>query len=403
MNSHPVTFEDLADWLDGRLEPDVRESVEAHLRAGCATCEADLRFLRRFREAARFEGEREPAGALVARVKAGYRQRVRRAPRPWLRLRLSTAMAVIVTVLLLAGLLQVPSVRAGEATLAGPVVGVVTRQGPEASWQPASGGERLSEGGAVRTEASALLRLFDGSTVEVQPGTELALVSLRSAVWGNGRRVTIAQLSGQALYDVPRRTGPLGAFSVRTPSALITVQGARFTVSVSNTGETTVAVLAGTVSASAGGSRLRVRAGEAAAISAGGAIRLHGGGASEGESAGEAEPRPSSGPVGSGQGPQPRSGPFPSPTPQPSGPEQGRTGPSDPSATAPGAGAQGTAAAGPQPPLTDTPRAGEGPAPTQGPRAAGSEPPGGRQSGEPAAPVTPDGSATMGSAPSPRR
>lgn len=304
MNSHPVTFEDLADWLDGRLEPDVRESVEAHLKAGCATCEAELRFLRRFREAARFEGEREPAGALVARVKASYRQRVRRAPHPWPRLRLGTAMAIIVAMLLFAGLLQVPLVRAGEATLAGPAVGVATRPGPEAPWQPASGGGHLSEGGAVRTESGARLRLFDGSTVELQPGTELALIGLRSAIWGAGRRVTIAQLSGQALYDVPRRIGPLEAFSVRTPSALITVQGTRFTVSVSNTGETTVAVLAGTVTASAGGSRLRVRAGEATVISPGGAIRLRGGNASEGTSAGEAAPRPSPGPAGSGQGPQ---------------------------------------------------------------------------------------------------
>ncbi|MCL6430057.1 MAG: FecR domain-containing protein [Anaerolineae bacterium] len=381
MNSHPVSFEDLADWLDGRLEPDVRESVEAHLKAGCATCEADLRFLRRFREAARFEGEREPAGALVARVKASYRQRVRRAPRPWLRLRLGTAMAVTVAMLLLAGLLQVPFVRAGEATLAGPAVGVVTRQGSEASWQPAGGRERLSEGGAVRAEAGALLRLFDGSTVEAQPGTELALVSLRSAIWGTGRRVTIAQLSGQVLYDVPRRIGPLEAFSVRTPSALITVQGTRFTVSVSNAGETTVVVLAGLVTASAGGSRLRVRAGEAAAVSAGGAIRLHGGGAEEGGSAGEATPHPSSGAVGSGQGPQPWSGPFLSPTPQPSGPEQGRTGPSDPSATAPGPGAQGTRApdpVGPAPSPTVTRRANDSSAPIQGPRAT--EPHGGNVS-----------------------
>ena len=388
MNSHPVTFKDLADWLDGRLEPDVCESVEAHLKAGCATCEADLRFLRRFREAARFAGEREPAGALVARVKASYRQRVRRAPHPWLRLRLGTAMAVIAAMLLLAGLLQVPFVRAGEATLAGPAVGVATRPGPEASWQPASGGEQLSEGGAVRTESGALLRLFDGSTVEVQPGTELALIGLRSAIWGAGRRVTIAQLSGQALYDVPRRIGPLEAFSVRTPSALIVVHGTRFTVSVGNTGETTVAVLAGAVTASAGGSRLPVQAGEAAVISSGGAIRLRGSGASEGGSAGEPAPRPSSGPAGSGQGPQPQPGPSLSPTPQPSEPDQ-RSGPREPSATAARPGAQGTRApdsGGPAPSQAATPRTDSSSAPIQGPRATESDPHGGNVSKKAAGP-----------------
>ncbi len=392
MNSHPVTFEDLVDWLDGRLAPDARRSVEAHLEAGCPTCEADLRFLRRFRGAARFEGEREPAQVLVARVKASYRLRTRRAARPWPRLRLGTAMAAIVAMILLAGLLQVPLVRANGAILAGPAAGIEARQGPGAAWGPATAGELLLEGSAVRTGTSALLHLFDGSTVQMQPGAEIALVSLRSAIWGAGRRVTVAQYSGQALYDISRHVGLWELFAVRTPSALIAVQGTRFTVTVGSADETTVEVLEGLVTASGGGARLRVRAGQAATVSAGGALRLREDGAPEGRSTGEATPRPSSGAAGSGQGPQPWSVPFqPSSTPPPSH-EQRRVGPGEAPARASGPGAADSAGSEPSP--AATPDAVQGAEPTPEPRAIespGSH--GGRQPGGAASPLgTPAGS-----------
>ncbi len=255
MNRHPVTLANLIDWVDGRLDEERQCEVEAHLATSCPACLRDLAWMQRVIEAARTDNTVEPPARCVAQAKALYRSRLLRpapaAPRlrPFGLPRLAWGVAMLLLVVgVTLALAQLPTLFLREATLAALDGTVEARGVGEAQWQALARGARLAEGEQLRVvDGVAVLALFDGSILQMQPGTALTLSSLRSGLFGGARRIALNQQAGSVDYDVAPLSGILSSFEAQSPTVRVTVRGTRFVIAVESMVETRVTVLQGSV------------------------------------------------------------------------------------------------------------------------------------------------------------
>jgi len=253
MDRHPVSFENLADWVDDHLDQAAAEAVRAHLETGCPECHADLAWLRRVIGAAKGDDLAEPPVGAVARAKQLFRQRSRLAR--WRRLVVPPAWrwvpAIAMALALLVGaasLSQVPTLLPAQARLS-EVAGAAELRGVGGSaWQSVQDGAVLSEGDLLRiSEASAVLSLFDGTRLGLQPGAQVLFETLRSGLFGASYHIALRQFSGSVEYDVAPLRGGRCRFEAETPTVRVSVQGTRFVITVETIEETRVTVLQGSV------------------------------------------------------------------------------------------------------------------------------------------------------------
>ncbi|MGQ9517473.1 MAG: FecR domain-containing protein [Anaerolineae bacterium] len=259
MNAHPVTLENLADWLDGTIELEARRVVESHLEGGCAQCTAELAWLRRFQAAARAEPLPEPPAEWTVRVKALYDRRPARPSSVWpARLFLPRRWVAVIGAFLLAlvGFVAWALFWEQEETAVALAAGTGTasavvevREAEEMPWRPAAEVQRLAADNWVRVgQGRAVIRLFDGSLLQLEAGSEVHLVSLKHQPLVPGRRqVVIAQSAGTSVYDVRPVPRQWGIFQVEVPGGTITVRGTRFQVQVHDQEQTRVWVMEGRV------------------------------------------------------------------------------------------------------------------------------------------------------------
>lgn len=149
---------------------------------------------------------------------------------------------------------------ANSATLA-VVRGDVDSMHRGTSFAPALNGDLLASGDVVRSNSQGLgvLSFFDGSTVTIEQGSEVAVTAL-SRVGSDGINVTLGQTLGRTWSSV-QKLGSSSQFQIKTPSATAAVRGTGFEVVVAVVGgilTTTVTVHEGAVlvTADAGGSVL---------------------------------------------------------------------------------------------------------------------------------------------------
>jgi hypothetical protein len=123
---------------------------------------------------------------------------------------------------------------------------VLIRHGA-ADFAPAADGEVLSEGDAIRTGADgrAILTYFEGSTVTIEPATELAIDSANSTADG-GTVVLMTQTLGRTWHVVTKLITSGSKYEVRTPASTASVRGTEFQVDADDAA-TTVTTTEGTV------------------------------------------------------------------------------------------------------------------------------------------------------------
>lgn len=146
---------------------------------------------------------------------------------------LAVALVVVVIVLVSAFALATPGQQT-NATL-------VVLQG-EATVIPSGGGReqavtadeivKVATGDEIRLSAAATaqLRLYDGSTVDLAPNTTLQITELETS--DDSYRVRLNLLLGRTVSRVERALGLGDTFEIRTPSATASVRGTVFTVDV---------------------------------------------------------------------------------------------------------------------------------------------------------------------------
>ncbi len=133
-----------------------------------------------------------------------------------------------------------------------------------AGWRPLADNAQLSEGARLRTSAAgrAVLTFEDGSTVALEPDTELTIERLRTA---GARAIALRLAYGRLWHDVaaaPDRDAS-ASYLVRTPDATVSARGTLFETAVTG-GETTVATLEGSVELTRDGARQLVQRGQLA-------------------------------------------------------------------------------------------------------------------------------------------
>jgi len=98
-----------------------------------------------------------------------------------------------------------------------------------AAFAAARDGEIYRSGDLVRanTEGRAVLTFFDGSSLSVDPGSQVKVTALNK-VPGEGIQVTIEQTLGRSWSAVQKLRTPDSRFEVRTPSSTAAVRGTGF-------------------------------------------------------------------------------------------------------------------------------------------------------------------------------
>ena len=134
--------------------------------------------------------------------------------------------------------------------------------------EPGTDGMTLIAGSRVKTspDSSALLTFFDGSTLKLEPGTEIEIEQL-----GLGDRQTITivlkQCIGKTWSNVVKMAVP--HYEIQTPSAVALVRGTQFVTEVDEMGVTKVTTAEGLVSVSAQGGEVYLPVGQQTVVEPG--------------------------------------------------------------------------------------------------------------------------------------
>src|SRR5258706_575149 len=205
-------------------------------------------------------------------MRRGVRVRISLPKRRPLRVA-ALAGVVIAFVLVTTGLLAAlfPA-RASASTSSLEVLdGIVALSHDGSTFTEGRDGDFVQQGDVVRTgsDSHAVLTFFDGSTIEVEPDSELIVHTLQ-ATGGGDILMTRRQNVGRSWHVVSRALTPNSKYEVRTPTATATVRGTAFLVSVEPTGRTNVQTTEGVVHAIAGGEEVQVPPGYETNIDVGG-------------------------------------------------------------------------------------------------------------------------------------
>jgi len=128
-------------------------------------------------------------------------------------------------------------------------------QKPESgSWKNGSDGMTLVAGTRIKTSADshALLTFFEGSTLKLEPNTDIEIQKLESNEQ-QSTTIIVKQWLGKTWSRVVKMADPGSQYEIETPSAVAAVRGTLFTTEVDETGFTRVATTQGLVSVIAAG------------------------------------------------------------------------------------------------------------------------------------------------------
>jgi len=130
------------------------------------------------------------------------------------------------------------------------VQGQVTAQArPGDTPAPVVQGGKLDEGTALHVgpDAFVAVELADGTVVRVRAQSDVQLRQLRRRGRAGSVQSVLEMHNGAVESTVPPSTDSLRRFELRTPLAVTSVRGTRFSVSMTDTGQTTASVLHGSV------------------------------------------------------------------------------------------------------------------------------------------------------------
>ena len=128
------------------------------------------------------------------------------------------------------------------------------------SWTEGEVGMSLEVGDTVKTgdDSSAEITLFDGSTVELQPGTEVEIASLDISADTGSTTITLEQTIGATISRVVNIIDPASRYEVETATGAASVRGSVLVVCIIEDGTSWVANQKGNIWIRAQGEELQV-------------------------------------------------------------------------------------------------------------------------------------------------
>lgn len=276
---HEISFEELVDYVEGRLAPEAVARISAHLATGCQQCTEHVLWLRRVLGLMASDRQVDAPPALIRQVQALYRPPHRqRQPSPlaslwaWLgaapRMRAAAAVA-LATLLVLSGtwwawgnasVAQAATLEAIEGT-------VEVRLAGSEAWRPAIPGMKLLAGSAVRSGQGAwcALAYADGSRTWLAENAQIELLMLSGPRNGHTSSVRLSQLAGYTLHELTRQSSSV---QVQAATGTARATAANYEVWVID-GEIEVYAERGQVELSVGEETTRLEAGEYGWVTAG--------------------------------------------------------------------------------------------------------------------------------------
>jgi len=137
-------------------------------------------------------------------------------------------------------------------------------------WVEGYAGIPLEAGTRVRTASGsqAILTFAEGSTIELEPGSELEILQVAHAE-GQHASVVLKQWSGITLSHVTKKTDLDSSYEIHTPYAYASVRGTLFLTRVDDKGSTSVQTIEGVVAVGAQNQEVEVSAGYGTTVEAG--------------------------------------------------------------------------------------------------------------------------------------
>jgi hypothetical protein len=131
------------------------------------------------------------------------------------------------------------------------------------SWIEAQVGMSLEVGESIKTgdDSSAEITFFDGSTMELQAGTEIEIASLGISTTGS-TTITLEQTIGNTISRVTKILDPASRYEVETPTGVVAVRGSAMQVYVIEDGTTWAINLEGNIRAVAQGVEVQIPEGQ---------------------------------------------------------------------------------------------------------------------------------------------
>jgi len=132
------------------------------------------------------------------------------------------------------------------------------------NWVEAQVGMSLEPGDMIKTgdDSNAEITFFDGSTIELQAGTEIEVVALDFAADTGSTDIRLKQSIGNTIFRVTKIVDPASRYEVETPTGVASVRGSAMEVYVTEDGTTLVTNLEGDIWAAAQGVELQIPEGE---------------------------------------------------------------------------------------------------------------------------------------------
>jgi hypothetical protein len=145
-----------------------------------------------------------------------------------------------------------------------------------ASWVEAEVGMSLGPGDIIKSgdNSSAEVTFLDGSTIGLQAGTEVEVVSVNISKDAGSATIGLKQTIGSIIFRVTKLVDPASRYEVETPTGVVAVRGSAMEVYVIEDGTTRACSLEGDIWAIAQGVELQIPEGRCCVIRPGQPPRL---------------------------------------------------------------------------------------------------------------------------------
>jgi len=132
------------------------------------------------------------------------------------------------------------------------------------TWVEAQVGMVLGPGDMIKTgdDSGAVITFFDGTTVELEAGTEIELILLGYSADTDSTTIRIGQTIGSIIFRVTKLIDPASSYDVETPTGEASVRGSAMRVEVAEDGTTQITNLQGNIWAIAQGVEVQIPEGQ---------------------------------------------------------------------------------------------------------------------------------------------
>jgi VCBS repeat-containing protein len=139
------------------------------------------------------------------------------------------------------------------------------------TWTEAEVGMTLEVGDKIKTgdDSGAAITFFDGSTIELQAGTEIEILSLDTSADTGSTTITLEQTIGTTISRVTALLDPTSSYEIETSTGVAAVRGSVMIVTVGGDGTTLITNQEGNVYAFGQGVELPIPEGRTGIIASG--------------------------------------------------------------------------------------------------------------------------------------